>query len=249
MYTLSYPYTSFLLQNLKNQWLCSSATALLASVSVQPQTQWLWRTKRSCRPNCDCIMLLVATAQRARTGTLLTPARGKARSFAMSHQRQDVPVLRVHPDCSSRGCLMDSVYSSPRLKHSLLQQAWDTSSREWGSTFSSERDSTSSREWGSTPPLVVSGPLFPSAPHAWPQPGQLSLSLSTSRGGAACRTQSQPCSKEPHCSLSLCWVLSPSDLSQNWLKKREKLPWIQRDWDKIPDPRQVLLQRSLESRI
>lgn len=179
---LSYPYTSFLLQNLKNQWLCSSTSALLASVSVQPQTEWLRKTKRAAFQNVTASCSWLPQPSVPGQGPFWHPARGKVRSFAMSHQRRDMPVLRVHPDCSSRGCLMDSVYSSPRLKHSLLRQTWDTSSREWGSTFSRERDSTSSREWGSmtsTGRLWCPVPLC--SPHLAPARTPVSLAFHVPR--------------------------------------------------------------------
>lgn len=202
------------------------------------QTEWLWRINRGYHPICDCTALLIVQPSVPGRGSLWHPPAGGCGGLPWVTRGRIWPDLHVHTDCSSGRCLMGSADSSSWLKHSLLQQEWGTSSKEWGST--------SSGTGGFTPPLVNPGALLPSAPHAWHiQEPCLSLPLTPRRSTVQ---DPEPAVFE-QTSLSLCWMLLPSDLTKSWLSHRENLPQIQWIWGWIPDPRQVLLQRSLESRI
>lgn len=233
----SYPHTFFLLQNLKHCRLCGFTSALLASLSMLSQTECIWRINRACHPSCALHSWLPQPSLPGQGSLWHPPAEGCG-GLPWVTKGRIWPDLHVHTDCSSGGSLMGSVYSSSWLKHSPLQQEWGTSSKEWGST--------SSGMGGFTSPLVIPGALFPFAPNAWTHPGPL------------CLSPSHP--KEEHCAgpregcvrtnpiPTLSWMLLPSDLSKSWLSQRKNLPQIQWIWGWIPDPRHVLLQRSLESR-
>lgn len=169
-------------------------------------------------------MLLIATAQRARAGTLLTPRQREGAElchespkagYASSACPPGLQLERMFNGFSVFFPQAKTLPASTDLRHVLQGVGFHILQ---GTGFHVLQGvGFHDLHWSS---LVPCSPLLPT-----PGPSQdACLSLSTSRGGAACRTQSQPCSKEPRCPLSSCWMLSPSDLSQNWLKKRGNLP-------------------------
>lgn len=186
---------------------------------------------RSCHPSCDCIALLIDTAQCTGTGTLLIPTSRKMQKFAMGHQRWFVPVLHVQLDCSSGIFLMGSVYYSFRAKHSCF----DRHETHPPGTVVPDLYWSSSVFCSLLLPMPahsqdipLSSLLHPEEEqHAVPKASHVWMNHAAHFPCAGC------------CTFQIC-------LRDGW---RENVPHIQQVWGQIPDHRQVLLQRSLESRI
>lgn len=64
-----------------------------------------WATSQTATVRC------VSAAPYARTGALLEYGAWKVQRFAMTHHRQDTPILCVHLECHSGAHLMGSVWS------------------------------------------------------------------------------------------------------------------------------------------
>lgn len=239
---LSYPYTFFFLQNLKNFWLCSFTSALLAPPSVLSQTEWLLRITEAAIPTVIALHSWLPQPRVPGQRSLWHSLAGGCGGLPWVTTGRIWPDLQVPTDCNSGGCLIlelsvflllaKTLPASTGVRH-VIQGV--------GIHIFQDRGFHTSTNHPQGLVLLCSQCLAISRT-------PVSLSLS-SQGGAMCTTQSQPCLNEPHYQLSLCGMLIPSDLSKSCLSQRENPPQIQWVWGWIPDPRQVLLQRSLESRI